>query len=93
MISCARNQRALSHAAQAETFQTTEDFLHLADFLADLSNHLFAPALGFQLWIVRRSPKLLFNFTYHLVKLSFGFVLSAFFLDRLLQLDRPASLR
>src|SRR5579864_3425582 len=55
----------------------SEDFLHLADFLLDLPTYLFDLAFGFQIGIVRRSSNLLFNSTFHLVKLSSCFVLSA----------------
>jgi hypothetical protein len=44
-----------------------EDFLHLADFLSDLSTDLFCLAFGFQIRAVHRLPNLLFNFAFPLV--------------------------
>lgn len=56
----------------------SEAFLHLADFLLDLPPDLFDLALGFYVGIVCCcSSNLLFDFTFHLVKRSFCFVLSA----------------
>src|SRR5271157_5272886 len=54
-----------------------EYFLHLADFPLYLPGDLLANAFGFQVGIVRRSSNLLFNSTFHLVKLSFCLVLNA----------------
>src|SRR5579872_339750 len=63
---------------QAETYPLfSEDFLHLADFVLDLSTYVFDLAFGFQVGIVRSPSNLLFDFAFHLVKLSFCSILSA----------------
>src|SRR5450759_5881683 len=66
---------ALCEAVQASRF--FDDFFQLADFLLDFPGNLFAKTFGFQVGIVRRSSNLLFNFTFHIVKRSFCFVLYA----------------
>src|SRR5579864_8588632 len=79
-FSGAQNQRAVSQAAEAELpVLDPEDFLHLADFLLDLSTKLFALAFCFQVGIVYRSSNFCLHFTLHFVKLAFCFVLRALF--------------
>jgi hypothetical protein len=48
----------------------SEDFLHLADFLLDLSAYLFAGAFAFQVRIVRQLAHLFLNGALHFVNLA-----------------------
>src|SRR5579864_731900 len=77
-FSGAQNQRAVSQAAEAELpVLDPQDFLHLTDFLLDLSTKLFALAFCLQVGIVCHSSNFFLHFTFHFVELAFGFVFRA----------------